>query len=100
MSYGINRCPEQDSNLHASQHSHLKRARLPFRHLGKVSYPREWVAVCGCKVREFFLFCQIFWVKSFYFFVWVVVRRWEKVVCRRGSSGRLGGEVVVMDERA
>ena len=27
-------CPEQDSNLHASQHSHLKRARLPFRHLG------------------------------------------------------------------
>lgn len=34
MSYGIYRCPEQDSNLHASQHSHLKRARLPFRHLG------------------------------------------------------------------
>ncbi len=29
-------CPEQDSNLHASQHSHLKRARLPFRHLGKL----------------------------------------------------------------
>ena len=29
-----NRCPEQDSNLHVSQHSHLKRARLPFRHLG------------------------------------------------------------------
>ena len=28
-------CPEQDSNLHVSQHSHLKRARLPFRHLGK-----------------------------------------------------------------
>ena len=27
-------CPEQDSNLHVSQHSHLKRARLPFRHLG------------------------------------------------------------------
>ena len=27
-------CPEQDSNLHASQHAHLKRARLPFRHLG------------------------------------------------------------------
>ena len=22
-------CPEQDSNLHVSQHSHLKRARLP-----------------------------------------------------------------------
>lgn len=34
MSYGILQCPEQDSNLHASQHSHLKRARLPFRHLG------------------------------------------------------------------
>ena len=25
---------EQDSNLHASRHTHLKRARLPFRHLG------------------------------------------------------------------
>ena len=30
-------CPEQDSNLHVSQHSHLKRARLPFRHLGRLS---------------------------------------------------------------
>ena len=30
------RCPEQDSNLHVSQHSHLKRARLPFRHLGNI----------------------------------------------------------------
>ena len=30
-------CPEQDSNLHVSQHSHLKRARLPFRHLGILS---------------------------------------------------------------
>ena len=28
-------CPEQESNLHASRHAHLKRARLPFRHLGK-----------------------------------------------------------------
>ncbi len=28
-------CPEQDSNLHASRHAHLKRTRLPFRHLGK-----------------------------------------------------------------
>ena len=46
-------CPEQDSNLHVSQHSHLKRARLPFRHLGMfVTYqsgkrgsnsrPRPW----------------------------------------------------------
>ncbi len=34
MSYGIDGCPEQDSNLHTSRHSHLKRARLPFRHLG------------------------------------------------------------------
>ena len=38
-------CPEQDSNLHVSQHSHLKRARLPFRHLGRF---------CGCKVRDLF----------------------------------------------
>ena len=29
-------CPEQDSNLHASRHAHLKRARLPFRHLAWV----------------------------------------------------------------
>ena len=28
-------CPEQESNLHASRHAHLKRARLPFRHLGE-----------------------------------------------------------------
>ncbi len=32
--FGVGGCPEQDSNLHVSQHSHLKRARLPFRHLG------------------------------------------------------------------
>ncbi len=31
-------CPEQDSNLHASRHTHLKRARLPFRHLGIRSF--------------------------------------------------------------
>ena len=44
-------CPEQDSNLHVSQHSHLKRARLPFRHLGNLplsgkrgsnSRPQPW----------------------------------------------------------
>ena len=29
------KCPRQESNLHVSQHSHLKRARLPFRHVGK-----------------------------------------------------------------
>ena len=29
-------CPRQDSNLHVFQHSHLKRARLPFRHMGLV----------------------------------------------------------------
>ena len=55
-------CPEQDSNLHVSQHSHLKRARLPFRHLG----------FCGAKVESFFdttsdyleyflLFCTLVW---------------------------------------
>ena len=32
----LSQCPEQDSNLHVSQHSHLKRARLPFRHLGRL----------------------------------------------------------------
>ena len=31
----IKKCPRQESNLHVSQHSHLKRARLPFRHVGK-----------------------------------------------------------------
>ncbi len=35
FSYFFKSCPEQDSNLHVFQHSHLKRARLPFRHLGK-----------------------------------------------------------------
>ena len=40
-------CPEQDSNLHASRHAHLKRARLPFRHLG--------IAFWLCKVTIFFL---------------------------------------------
>ncbi len=34
LSYFRIKCPEQDSNLHASRHTHLKRARLPFRHLG------------------------------------------------------------------
>ena len=33
----LSKCPEQDSNLHVSQHSHLKRTRLPFRHPGFVS---------------------------------------------------------------
>ena len=27
-------CQRKDSNLHALRHTHLKRARLPFRHLG------------------------------------------------------------------
>lgn len=39
-------CPEQDSNLHASRHAHLKRARLPFRHLG--------IAFGCAKLRYFF----------------------------------------------
>ncbi len=51
-------CPEQDSNLHASQHSHLKRARLPFRHLGFL--------LLRCKVNNIFLkkmhFSQFFFV--------------------------------------
>ena len=34
-------CPEQDSNLHASRHTHLKRARLPFRHLGIAFFSRN-----------------------------------------------------------
>ena len=34
-------CPEQDSNLHAFRHTHLKRARLPFRHLGNLSGKRD-----------------------------------------------------------
>ena len=33
-SFPCSSCPEQDSNLHVVKHSHLKRARLPFRHLG------------------------------------------------------------------
>ena len=40
----LKQCPEQDSNLHVSQHSHLKRARLPFRHLGRL-----------CRTSEVFL---------------------------------------------
>ena len=43
-------CPEQDSNLHASQHAHLKRARLPFRHLGNNHYFIEH-APCAFFVR-------------------------------------------------
>ena len=30
-------CPKQDSNLHVSQHSHLKRARLPIPPFGRAS---------------------------------------------------------------
>ncbi len=30
-------CPKQDSNLHVSRHTHLKRARLPIPPLGQVS---------------------------------------------------------------
>ena len=33
---GIRLCPKQDSNLHVSQHSHLKRARLPIPPFGLV----------------------------------------------------------------
>ncbi len=51
-------CPEQDSNLHASQHSHLKRARLPFRHLG----------FCDAKIRLFHE-SQAFFRAIFYIFL-------------------------------
>ncbi len=57
MSYGIYLCPEQDSNLHASQHSHLKRARLPFRHLGLCS---RAFPLLRCKVTACFWISQIF----------------------------------------
>ena len=30
----LDQCPKQDSNLHASRHTHLKRARLPIPPLG------------------------------------------------------------------
>ena len=71
--------PEQDSNLHISRHSHLKRARLPFRHLGitkqtnrakdgirtrdpnlgKVMlYQLSYFRDCGCKGRYFFEICK------------------------------------------
>ena len=32
-------CPGQESNLHASRHTHLKRARLPIPPLGLRSHP-------------------------------------------------------------
>ena len=62
-------CPRQESNLHVSQHSHLKRARLPFRHLGLVKefYPEpiedfdilnkdflRHSPECGCKGSTFY----------------------------------------------
>ncbi len=50
-------CPEQDSNLHASQHSHLKRARLPFRHLGNRFM---LFCFCDCKGKVSFWIVQIF----------------------------------------
>ena len=68
-------CPEQDSNLHASRHAHLKRARLPFRHLGLVrskppyfqgeskgfrSLLKRFFAFSDAKVRRFFLMCKCF----------------------------------------
>lgn len=57
MSYGINLCPEQDSNLHASRHAHLKRARLPFRHLG--------IGFGSAKVESFFDMTKFLWVFLF-----------------------------------
>ena len=39
LAFGIERllCPEQDSNLHASRHTHLKRTRLPIPPPGRVA---------------------------------------------------------------
>lgn len=71
------RCPEQESNLHASRHSHLKRARLPFRHLGpqnclfsyfscllcsRTENSRQCLALSlsRCKVSDYFASDQIF----------------------------------------
>ena len=34
MIFSLLGCPRKDSNLHVLRHTHLKRARLPFRHLG------------------------------------------------------------------
>ncbi len=47
-------CPEQDSNLHASRHTHLKRARLPFRHLGlRIMQPAVYTgAENGTRTRD------------------------------------------------
>ncbi len=50
-------CPEQDSNLHASRHAHLKRARLPFRHLG--------IGFGSAKVESFFDMTKFLWVFLF-----------------------------------
>ena len=58
-------CPEQDSNLHASQHSHLKRARLPFRHLGIGVIP--CVGITGAKLM-YFLELFVLQVNFFCFF--------------------------------
>ena len=57
MSCGILGCPEQDSNLHASRHAHLKRARLPFRHLG--------IGFGSAKVESFFDMTKFLWVFLF-----------------------------------
>ena len=87
-------CPEQDSNLHVSQHSHLKRARLPFRHLGSIdpwvhyvsgkrdsnSRPQPWQGCalptelfplgiafslkCGAKIRVFLTTTKYYLKKS------------------------------------
>ena len=83
--YGISSffswCPEQDSNLHASRHTHLKRARLPIPppghshrrdtdgakngtrtrdpNLGKVVlYQLSYFRICECKDNFTFRFMQ------------------------------------------
>ena len=46
-------CPRQESNLHVFQHSHLKRARLPFRHVGPCRGFIAPLSNCECKVSTF-----------------------------------------------
>ena len=45
-------CPEQDSNLHASRHTHLKRARLPIPPPGHIPPKDTDGAKNGTRTRD------------------------------------------------
>lgn len=75
-------CPEQDSNLHASRHAHLKRARLPFRHLG--------IAFWLCKVTIFFLSNKHRW--NFFNDLFGIFSGRVKVFGKGVRGNREGGE--------